>query len=209
MVEAVVAGLLAGFGIAVPVGAVGVYLVALTARTSVRVGLAAGLGVATADGVYALVAVVGGAAVAGAIAPFSGGFRLLAAGLLVAVAAVVAVRAVRDHRGSSPARAPDDPAVPPGRAYLVLLGMTLVNPMTVLYFGAVVLGDPTGATGSTSSRAAFVIAATAASASWQAVLVGGGAVLAGALTGARGRLLTALASAVLMCAFAVAMVLAA
>jgi threonine/homoserine/homoserine lactone efflux protein len=62
MTAAIVAGLLAGYGIAVPVGAVGAYLVALTARTSLRTGAAAALGVATVDGGYALVAMLGGGA---------------------------------------------------------------------------------------------------------------------------------------------------
>jgi arginine exporter protein ArgO len=54
---ALAAGLLAGYGVALPVGAVGAYLVALTARTSLRTGAFAALGVATADGVYAVIAV--------------------------------------------------------------------------------------------------------------------------------------------------------
>ena len=59
MTGALVAGLLAGYGVAVPVGAVAVLVVGLTARTSLRVGAAAALGVATADGVYAPAAVAG------------------------------------------------------------------------------------------------------------------------------------------------------
>ena len=64
VIAALVAGLLAGFSIAMPVGAVATYLVALTARTSWRIGAFAALGVATADGVYALVATVAGSALA-------------------------------------------------------------------------------------------------------------------------------------------------
>ncbi len=54
MIAALVAGLLARYGIAMPVGTVAAYLMALTARTSLRTGVFAALGVATADGVYAL-----------------------------------------------------------------------------------------------------------------------------------------------------------
>jgi threonine/homoserine/homoserine lactone efflux protein len=68
MTAALVAGLLAGFGIAVPVGAVATYLVSLTARTSLRTGACAALGVATADGLYALIAALGGTALAAAAA---------------------------------------------------------------------------------------------------------------------------------------------
>lgn len=59
MTGALVAGLIAGYGIAVPVGAVGAYLVSLSARTSLRIGSSAALGVATADGIYALAAMAG------------------------------------------------------------------------------------------------------------------------------------------------------
>jgi threonine/homoserine/homoserine lactone efflux protein len=62
VIAALAAGLVAGYGIAMPVGAVAAYLVALTARTSLRTGVFAALGVATADGVYALIAVCGRAA---------------------------------------------------------------------------------------------------------------------------------------------------
>jgi threonine/homoserine/homoserine lactone efflux protein len=57
---ALVAGLLAGYGIAIPIGAVGAYLITLTATAGLRVGAAAALGVATVDGLYGAVAVLGG-----------------------------------------------------------------------------------------------------------------------------------------------------
>ncbi|WP_281157575.1 LysE family transporter, partial [Streptomyces sp. HYC2] len=69
MSAALVAGLLAGYGIAVPVGAVATHLVTLTARTSLRTGVCAALGVATADGLYALLATLGGSAMAAALRP--------------------------------------------------------------------------------------------------------------------------------------------
>lgn len=69
MIAALVAGLLAGFGIAMPIGAVGAYLVTLTARTSLKIGAAAALGVGTADGLYALIAVVGGSSLTHVIEP--------------------------------------------------------------------------------------------------------------------------------------------
>jgi len=73
--------------------------------------------------------------------------------------------------------------------YVVLLGITLVNPMTLIYFSALVLGGPTSGDG-----LVFVLAAFAASASWQLLLAGGGALLGRLLAGPRGRLATALVS---------------
>ncbi|MEV7098980.1 LysE family transporter [Amycolatopsis sp. NPDC051045] len=205
MSGALLAGLVAGYGIAIPVGAVGTYLVALTARTSLGTGLAAALGVATADGVYALVAVLGGAAIAAVIAPFAGPLRLLSAAILVVLAAHGAVRAVRTHRAATvrPVR-----PLAPGRAYVSLLGITLVNPATVVYFTALVVGDRAGTAVPVLDQGVFVLAAFAASASWQIALAGGGVLLGRVLTGPRGRLVTALASSAVITALAVRLVLA-
>lgn len=201
---ALVAGLLAGYGIAIPVGAVATYLVALTARTSLRTGLAAALGVASADGLYALVAVLGGAAIAGVVTPIAGPLRLVSAGVLVVLAVRGAWQALRSHRAAT-AR----PVTPlaPGRAYVSLLGITLVNPTTVVYFTALVVGDRAGTAVSVLEQGVFVVAAFAASASWQALLAGGGALLGRLLTGPRGRLTTALVSSAVITALAVRLVL--
>lgn len=79
----------------------------------------------------------------------------------------------------------------------------MMNPMTVVYFAALVLGSEVTATADRPQQAVFVIAALAASASWQLLLAGGGALLGRALTGPRGRLLTAMASSSLITALAV------
>ncbi|MEV1287482.1 LysE family transporter, partial [Micromonospora sp. NPDC049679] len=103
MSEVFVAGLLAGYGVAVPVGAIAILILGLTARTSLRVGAAAALGVATADGLYAVVAVLGGAALAGAIAPVAGPLRWLAAVVLLGLAGAeqseIATELVDDEAG--------------------------------------------------------------------------------------------------------------
>ncbi|MFJ9773029.1 LysE family transporter [Kitasatospora sp. NPDC101157] len=198
MTAALVAGLLAGYGVAVPVGAVGAYLVALTARTSLRTGACAALGVATADGLYALLAVLGGTGLAPLLQPFAGPLRTGSALVLLALAVRTAATALRGRRSTAVAA----PAAPPGpaRAFLTLLGITLLNPLTVLYFAALVMagrgqgGDAPGPL----ARTVFTAAVFAASASWQLLLASGGALLGRALTGARGRLLTALGSAALV-----------
>lgn len=87
MTAALLAGLLAGYGIAVPVGAVGTYLVSLSARTSLRTGVSAALGVASADGLYALAAVLGGSALASALRPALGPLRWVCVLVLAALAA--------------------------------------------------------------------------------------------------------------------------
>ncbi|KUF17972.1 LysE family transporter [Streptomyces silvensis] len=241
-----VAGLLAGYGIAVPVGAVAAHLVALTARTSLRTGVSAALGVATADGLYALLAVVAGTTAAAAVTPFVGPLRWVSACVLVALAAHSAAKAFARYRGAgaesgsppdvgvqvSPdvgvqvppdigVQVPPDPgagvtpdpgaeatpdAPSPARAYVSLLGITLLNPTTVIYFAALVVGSRTDVRPDLLGQAVFTLAAFAASAGWQLLLAGGGALLGRALTGRRGRLGTALVSGALTVGLAVHMV---
>ncbi|MFJ5997207.1 LysE/ArgO family amino acid transporter [Streptomyces sp. NPDC092370] len=208
MTAALVAGLLAGYGIAVPVGAVGTYLVSLTARTSLRTGVCAALGVATADGLYALAATVGGTALASALRPALGPLRWVCVLVLLALAAWGAVTALREYRGhrlvTRTAPAPPSPA----RACLGLLGITLLNPTTVIYFAALVLGSQATGPAGPLEQGVFVLAAFAASASWQVLLAGSGALLGRVLTGHRGRLATALVASAVMTALAARMALA-
>ena len=97
MIATLVAGLLAGYGIAIPVGAIGTYLVALTARTTLKVGAAAALGVATADGLYALIATVAGSAIAPALTPITTPLKWISA-LILALAFRGAHTAITQHR---------------------------------------------------------------------------------------------------------------
>jgi arginine exporter protein ArgO len=190
---ALVAGLLAGYGVAVPVGAIAALIVSLTARTSFHVGAAAALGVATADGLYAIAAVLGGAALARVIEPVATPLRWIAAAILVGLAARTTVSAVRHYRDPGATRSSSG-LTTPARAYFGLLGLTLLNPATILYFGALVLGRQAADELSVAGEAVFVIAAFAASASWQLLLAGGGSLVGRLLTGPRGRLATSLTS---------------
>ncbi|MFC8505151.1 LysE family transporter [Streptomyces sp. NPDC057411] len=207
MTAAALAGLLAGYGIAIPVGAVGAYLVAVTARTGWRTGAAAALGVATADGVYALLAVAGGSALVPLLTPVMTPLRWLSALVLIALAARAARTALRSYRSGSHASR-DDGAKPltPARAYATFLGITILNPMTVIYFAALILATGPAAPASLLERTAFVAAALAASVSWQLLLTTGGSLLGRTLTGPRGRLTTALASSTLIAVLAVRLV---
>jgi arginine exporter protein ArgO len=201
--DALISGLLAGYGVAIPVGAIGVLILGLSARTSLRVGAGAALGVATADGLYALVAVLGGAAIASVIAPVATPLRIVAAIVLLAIAIRVGVTAWRHHR--DPTRVAAAPALATaGRAFGALLGLTLLNPATVIYFAALVLGHrATDVSADAAAEGVFVIAAFLASASWQLFLAAGGSALGRYLGGPRGRLATALASSLLIMVLAI------
>lgn len=204
MSAALLAGLLAGYGIAIPVGAIATYLVALTARTSLRIGACAALGVATADGAYALIAQIGGSALAHAMHPALTPFRWASAAVLIAVAVRAAAGALSRHRDHGTPAANGERTPPtPVRAYFGLWAVTMMNPLTVIYFAALVIGTQGKSSSGHAEQALFVAAAFIASASWQLLLALGGALLGRVLTGNRGRLVTALASSALIVFLAV------
>ena len=206
MSGAFAAGLLAGYGVAVPVGAIAALIISLTARTSLKVGASAALGVATADGVYAVIAVLGGAALAGLIEPIGTPLRWVALVVLLGLAGRTAVTAVRHYREPGVVRSGEGLSTP-GRAYLGLLGLTLLNPATIVYFGALVLGRQANDSLTTAGVVLFVVGAFVASASWQLLLAGGGSIVGRVLTGPKGRLATALVSSVVIVVLAVGLVL--
>ncbi len=201
VMEVVVAGVLAGYGIAVPVGPVGTYLVGLSARSSARVAACAALGIASADGIYALVAAVAGAALAPVLVPVVVPLRWVSVAVLIGLAAVGVVTGVRRYRARRLTGVTREAPVRGSTAYFGMLGMTLLSPMTVVYFAALVLGSS-----GTGSAPVFVVAAFLASASWQLLLAGGGVLLGRVLTGNLGRLVTALASSVVIVVLAVRLV---
>jgi len=204
VIGVVVAGLLAGFGVAMPVGPVGTYLVALTARSSLRIGAFAALGVASADGVYAAVAAGAGTVLAPLLVPVVGPLRWASVVVLIGLAVRGAAKAVRRYRERRIVALQQETPIGASTAYFGMLGMTMLNPWTMIYFAALVLGG-SGVTG-VGERIVFVVAAFAASASWQLLLAGGGALLGRLLTGATGRLVTALASSLLIVVLAIRLV---
>lgn len=198
--NALVSGLLAGYGVAIPVGAIGVLLISLSARHAFRVGAGAALGVATADFLYALVAVLGGAAVAALVEPIAVPLRIVAVIVLLGLAVQIAVSAWRHSRDPSRQVPPSRLRTAP-RAFLGVLGLTILNPTTIIYFVALVLGQKESF--NARERAAFVVAVFVASASWQFLLAGGGSMLGKSLAGPRGRLVTALVSSLVIVALAI------
>jgi arginine exporter protein ArgO len=95
----------------------------------------------------------------------------------------------------------------PGRAYAAFVALTAVNPGTLVYFVALVLGS--GGALRHASGASFVAGVLIASAAWQLLLVGGGAALAHVLATPRARRALALASSALMLGLAVRVLISA
>ena len=165
-------GALAGYGIAIPVGAIGVLLVDLAMRRGFKPAAAAGAGIATADFLYALVAVLLGAAVADAVESFQDTLRIVSALVLVAIAVHLLWSALK---GRAPAAEESGvPAAGVVATYVRFVGLTILNPATITYFVALVVGLDRG-DASAADKALFVTGAFLASLSWQVSLAALGA----------------------------------
>lgn len=174
MTDAAFAGAIAGFAIAIPVGAIAVLIIHTGLTRGVWAGLAAGAGAATADLIYATIAVLAGLGVAQLIGPLIGPLRLVGGVVLIGIGV----------RGLASLRSPREVAQTSEvarvrrthrRTYLEMLGLTLLNPATVIYFAALTMGLPT--LGGVPERLAFAGAAFAASLTWQSLLAVFGAAL--------------------------------
>jgi arginine exporter protein ArgO len=207
MISDFVAGSVAGLAVAMPIGAVGTYLVGLGARERISVAAAAALGVASVDGGYAVIAVLGGAGLQLVLSEVSGWLEWIAASVLVVVSIRTVLGAVRRYRSNREAlgRQRD---LTPARAYLSLVALTAVNPATLMTFAAVAVGRSTSEGGSTLPVVVvFAIGAFAASAIWQLLLTGGGNLLGRLFTGRRGQLGVSACSALIMLGLAVGVLL--
>ncbi len=203
---ALLAGIMAGFAVAVPLGPVGVLLVDRGVQRGLRTGLAAAAGVGTVDLAYGVVAVTSGTAVGATVATVERPATLVAAGLLAALGLhglVTARRAVPVDRAVS---RPDDPAGDRStvRTFAAFVGLTALNPATVLTFAAIAVAAGDTVTGP-GHRGAFVLGIGLASLAWQA-----GLATLGAAVGRRPRagvlVATRLVGSVVLLAFAVVLV---
>ena len=170
MLEPLVSGVLAGLAVAMPLGPIGTLVFERGARLGFRHGAAAGMGVATADGLYALLAAAAGAAIAAALEGVQDTLQLVAA---FALLAIVAYGVIAFFRGGTENASPRE--VPAGRTFAVFLGLTAINPLTVSIFAALIAGLPDVSSAGAGAKAVFVAGAFAASAAWQTSLAGAGA----------------------------------
>ncbi len=167
MLAALAAGALAGYAIAIPVGVIGVLLLETGMRRGFRPAAAGGAGVATADAIYAALAAAFGVALGTLVAPIIVPVRIVAVIALVGIGVrgLLAARA-----GTAGGRSEGLPATLSG-TYARFVALTLLNPATVVYFAALILGLPAIGDGP-GERLAFVAAVFLASLSWQLLLAG-------------------------------------
>lgn len=212
MLEALIAGVLAGYAIAIPVGAIAALLITLGAQHGARVAAGGALGAATVDGLYATVAVTAGAVIAPLIAAVEEPLRWISVVVLVVLGVMLALPAFR--RRTAPVTAAtiegtDAPAPGPVRTttfrrlFVTVGALTLVNPVTVIYFAALVGSSTLAVDATPAERLVFVLAAFAASLSWQLMLTTAGSLVGRVLTGPTGVRVTALVGGALVIALAV------
>ena len=207
MISYFFSGAVAGLAVAMPIGAVGSYLVGLAARERTAIAVAAALGIASVDGAYAILAGVGGTGLQAMLSEVSGWLTYAAAITLVLVAVHTMRTAFRRYRGDIQTRSQLS-KLTPTRAYFNLVALTAINPATVVTFAAVVVGRSSSAAGSSwLALALFALGAFLASAIWQVLLAGGGSLLGRLLRTRRGQLQISLGSAFVMLGLAVGVLL--
>jgi len=192
--QAFLLGVAAGYAIAIPFGPIAILIVRTGVRQGLRAAAAAGAGTATADLIFATVAMLFGAAASAFLLPILPAARLIAGAAL----AVIAVRGLL----ATPQKVNGESSeASPGNTYLLFLGLTMLNPPTVIYFISLAIALPE-VSADFASRAAFVVGAFLSSLSWQELLALGGAMLHGRLT-PRLQRITAVVSTVIILALAV------
>ena len=160
-------GVIAGYGIAIPVGAIAILIVDTALRRGFRAGFMAGAGAASADLLYASLAALAGTALAALLAPAADLLRILSGLVLVGLGAHGLWR-LRKLRSSSENHEGENR--PRRKIYVQFFGLTLLNPLTIAYFGSLILGGNANSIASNGARVAFVLGAALASLSWQSLL---------------------------------------
>jgi threonine/homoserine/homoserine lactone efflux protein len=156
-------GIAIGFSIAAPVGPIGVLCIRRSVANGTRVGLATGLGAATADAAYGAIAGFGLTAVSTFLMNqrlwlnFFGGIFLCFLGLRTFM--------------SKPAKTSTDTGMLTlAPAYISTILLTLANPMTIFSFLAVFAGRGLAAAANYAAASLLVIGVFAGSALWWVIL---------------------------------------
>lgn len=169
-------GLTFGFVLAAAVGPMWVLCLRRTLAYGPLTGLASGMGIAVADGLYGAVAAFGLSAVAGVLLGHGLWLGLLGAGFLVylGIRALVAAPVVPDSRPGAPASL--------ASAFISTLGLTLANPPTILAFAAIFASLGLGQHANYIAAGLVTLGVFLGSASWWLILAAGAGRLHGRFT---------------------------
>lgn len=167
--DSFVKGALAGYAIAIPVGVIAVLILETALKRGFWHGFAAGSGAATADLIYATIAATLGTLVAQWLTPIAPFLKIVSAGFLVVLGARGLYQTWKSRNNHAELQGKDVNASI-GKTYATLVGLTILNPATIAYFAALILGGTVGTTPSAADKVAFVLGAALASWSWQSLL---------------------------------------
>jgi threonine/homoserine/homoserine lactone efflux protein len=161
-------GMLLGLSIAAPVGPIGVLTIRRTIGDGFRMGFATGLGAATADATYGLVAAFGLTAIMSVLTDHADLIRLIGGLMLL----VIGLRGI--WHGRSTVRT-DEAVVrrsmTPTGSYAQTIGLTLTNPMTIVAFIGMFAGvGISPGEGRLVSALALVVGVGLGSAAWWLLL---------------------------------------
>lgn len=159
------AGVAAGLGVAMPLGAIGALLLREGLVNGFRVAAAAATGVAVVDIVYCLVAALTGALFAPLVQGHQRAFLGVSGVLLVLIGVHQLLTSIR-RRTSEATRVE---RIRPLAAFGKFVGLTAVNPMTLVYFIALA-GAVTARASSPLAPVVFVAAVGLSSWAWQLML---------------------------------------
>lgn len=175
MSAAFLLGLAAGFGIAAPVGPIGILCIRRTLVGGQASGFLSGLGAATADACYAAVAAFGLTAVSNMLTGHAAVLRVIGGLFLVYLGygIVTALPPADGASGRTGSLAAD---------YVSTLALTITNPTTILSFAAVFAGLGLGRAGVIASPGALVAGTFLGSAAWWAILSTAARAVRGRLT---------------------------
>jgi threonine/homoserine/homoserine lactone efflux protein len=173
-VSSFLTGLVAGFAIAMPPGAVTSLIVRIGLGRGFRSALAAGWGTATVDGLYCVIAVLAGAAIVPLLGAVDAPLRIVTGLVLVGLG----LRGIATARLEAPSAGSPD-AGDLVATYARFIAITMVNPATLAYFVAIAFGF---AGTILNDAGAFIGGVFVASLSWHAVL----ALMSGSLHGRLG-----------------------
>ena len=201
---ALLAGLLAGLGIAVPLGAIAVLLVSEGVNRGFRRGAPGAIAVGAVDTLYCTAAVTVGALAAPVVTSW-GRWPALAGGCALLILAVVGLW--RSLSRPSAGGATEAPVGSGWHRFALFVGLTAINPATLIYFAAITVGMA-DLLRSPLSAGMFVLGVATASITWQLLVVAAGALLRGRLT-PRARRTTALVGNLIVAGLGVAMIVGA
>jgi threonine/homoserine/homoserine lactone efflux protein len=161
-------GLVAGYGISIPLGAIAVLLISQAMEKGLRSGLWAAAGIATVDFSCAVIAVVAGQAASAVLEPYARPLQIISGIVLIIIGIYIALGPWRKQKTEIKADG--------GRSsYLRFILVTAMNPFTIVYFTALIIGNPNLGGGSPLDGLLFALGVGFASMTWQSMLAGVGA----------------------------------